>query len=119
MSRTYRQNPSRPLDYVLTGYAEHRHGGQFYVWEAIPLTRGGWTEAKRLLDKVEYAYLRRKRGDCLTKDYLRGSIPRHYRQEHERSHRQHTARELRRYAQNVEYEPMVDRAPRDAGTWYW
>ncbi len=118
MSRTYRKNLGRPLDYCL----DNSHpvvGGYRWDLQWIPVSAGGWKEAKRVLSKVEYGRLRAKTGDKLTKDYLYGSIPRMWRKWGQSTHRQHTARELRRYWLNPEYEVLVEKKSIDAGGFCW
>ncbi|BAW19095.1 hypothetical protein [Ralstonia phage RP31] len=118
MSRTYRQNPSQPLDYRIDVRYDY---GDWYFDEMywIPLTAGGWREAKRQLSKTDYADLRKKLGDCFTKEYRRAGIPKWYRREYEKEHRHHTARELHRYTRNPDYEVMAKVRPDGAGYWYW
>lgn len=116
MSRTYRSNPSRTLEYCIDN-SRPVEGG--YLWDLhwIPVAAGGWKAAQARLSKVEYATLRKKRGDCLTKEYLHGSIPWSYRNTVERTYRQQAAQELHRYRQDADYEVQLREKPSDPRYW--
>jgi hypothetical protein len=116
MSRTYRSNASRTLEYCIDN-SRPVEGG--YLWDLhwIPVASGGWKAAKEMLSKVEYAKLRKKRGDCLTKEFLHASVPWSYRNTAERTYRQQVSKELRRYTRNADYEVQVYEKPGDARYW--
>jgi hypothetical protein len=97
----------------------HREGGFYRDLLWIPLAHGGWAEAKRQLSKVGYAKLRKKRGDCMTKDFLRAGVPRWYRRDFEKELRHHNTRELHRYMRNPDYEVMAHANPSTDAGWYW
>lgn len=118
MSRTYRQNPKHPLDYRIDfRYDDTDRYYESCLW--IPVAIGGWREAKRRATQEDYAKLRKKRGDCFTKDYRCAGVPHWFRREIEKQHRIHTKRELIRYKRNPDYEVMIRAYPDSVDWWYW
>lgn len=120
MSRTYRSNPAANITYDYDVAFEINNEWYTYTWPLRGrLSKGGWKEAKRRLTKEEYAEQRKLRGDKMTKSYWAGGVPWWFRNELEKQHRQHTARELHRFMRNSEYEPMVCEEPSGDEWWYW
>lgn len=124
MSRTYRSNPSAKREYEIGRMVYGLYNtaiGEYYFSKPINklLSKGGWPEAKRLLSKEDYAYQRTLMGDKLTHYLGNGGVARWYRNTIEKHHRYHTKRELQRYLNNEDYEPMVCENPSGDQYYYW
>lgn len=67
-----------------------------------------WKHAKATLSKENYADLRRQDGDCGTKFFLNGSLPRYWRNIAHREIRQVWQRERKKFFVNPDHEVIVE-----------
>lgn len=111
MSRTYRENHYRHGNRICVETISIREDADYiymfadWTWQHV--LKHGWRHAKDTLPTDEYKDARRRRGDCVTKDYLSGSLPRFVKKRSTKVVRQRWKGEKHKFLNNSEHEVMV------------
>lgn len=125
MSRTFRNNPKQHSGWSSNNSywvdcIDVRVDPKYIIRTEVKyVSQGGWREAKRILSQVDYANLRKLRGDCFTGYIQNASVPHWYRRELERQYRQHSSLEIHRYWRSDEYETNINEKPGSVDRYDW
>lgn len=112
MSRTYREGRqgrrgNRICVETITVREDDEYTYTFVDWNWQSVHLNGWRHAKETLPAEEYKDACRRRGDCITKDYLCGSLPKYVRRRSTKVVRQHWKEEKHKFLNNPNHEIMV------------